>query len=228
MTERRKSQAVLEMGLFGSILLAIVVTFLSYQQTINDKQFLMMKTFRDALRIVQHNYAIDPSTGRTYSKGANVMLNEIEHRRHATGDFFGKGTRSVFSDSAHVYWGTPAIDAYDSKDKDGNPIVKIRVYSLDTIQRYRINGTDYDTNGKLKMAYNENSTQSHRLTENSSVIRNDYDLNLRDRIDISFNDAPAGSQYLVCKNGVYSYEAGSPQTVHRHSTWVSHKYKRQR
>ena len=223
MVKSKRSQAILEMGLFGSILLVAISSLISYQQSLNDKQFLMMKTFRDALGIAQNNRAVDPATGKTYSKGANVMLNEIEHRRHAAGDFFGKGTRSVSSDSAYVYWGTPAIDAYDSKDKDGNPIVKIKVYSLDTIQRYRINGMDYDTNGKLKMAYNENSTQSHRVTENRLAIRNDYNLNLTDRVDISFNGTPAGSQYLVCRNGVYSYEAGSPQTVRRHSTWVSHK-----
>jgi len=178
-----------------------------------------MKTFRDALNIAQFNRATDPNSGIVYSKGANVTLNEVEHRRHVTGDFYGKGARSVISDSAYVYWGTPGIDAQDNPDGT----VDIKVYNLDTIHKYRINNTDYDTDGELKMAYQEDSTQTHSASENNSAIRNNYDLALTDRVDISFDDAPAGSQYLVRKNGRYSYEAGGSQTVHRHSTWNSPK-----
>jgi len=99
-----------------------------------------MKTFRDALNVAQFNRVTDPVTGITYSKGANVTLNEIEHRRRVSGDFFGKGTRSVNSSSAQIYWGTPAIDAQDNPDGT----VDIKAYNLDKFQMYKINGESRD------------------------------------------------------------------------------------
>ncbi len=155
---QKKSQAILEIGILGSIILLVTFQLVSYVQRSNDQQYLTMKTFRDSLDkahfgscvviqdvsadpIVQSWPCSDPAPSGykgPYSKGGSVTLNEIEHRRQASGDFSRKGQRTVFSSGSNIYWGVPFID-YEIGEEE----IDVTVNNLGHYEIYNINDHQY-------------------------------------------------------------------------------------
>lgn len=134
----RKAQAIVEIGVLGSLLLLITLQLLSYAQRLNDQQYLTMKTFRDGLHKAYFNTEESGDGSETYSKGGSVTLNKIEHRRQAAGDFSRKGQRAIFSSGTNIYWGVPFIN-YEIGDEE----VTVSVDNLDHFELYNINDQEY-------------------------------------------------------------------------------------
>ena len=87
-----KAQTTVELAIFGSVILLLFSSALSYIQTINSRQKATMKAFRYALK-------------KAYSDNAYVNYQVIEHKRNVTPDsnnLFGQ--RAVASGSASVFW----------------------------------------------------------------------------------------------------------------------------
>jgi len=99
----RKAQAVLEMGILGSLILILFSMLIGYIQQLNDSQFLLMKNFRTALK-------------KAHDENAVVSYTSIEDRRHVNTDAPLEGSRKNISASSYVYWAVPAVgSAPDSK-----------------------------------------------------------------------------------------------------------------
>ncbi len=98
----KKGQAALEMAIFGSLILLVFGTLLSYLQNLNDRQYIQMETFRRALA-KGCNYGLDSGTA-----GASVQLTLMQDRRNvAVGGGFRKGNPSSVNTSSSVFWAVP-------------------------------------------------------------------------------------------------------------------------
>jgi len=203
---RKKSQAILEMGLFGSILLMVVVSMLMYSQKLSDQEYITMSTFREAL---SHGF------------GGQITLNKVEHRRHAAGDFFHKGSRTVLSSSAYVYWGVPTI--VDTPKDGGGYNDDIEQVSSSNL--YDINGKIVNAPGDsspVKFDYAENNSQTYSKNEDNSDIVNDYKLDIGDTINVRVGSV-SFTQNLTREGGKYCYREGAPTSLQRESRWDTPK-----
>lgn len=91
-----KSQAILEMAIFGSIILMMTSTLLSYTQRMNNQQYLSHEAFRLALEKARDN-------------NASVSYTIFENKRNTSIFSPLKGDKGQLSASAVVYWGVPEL-----------------------------------------------------------------------------------------------------------------------
>ena len=100
----KKSQALMEMAILGTIILAILGSLLSYLQKMNEQQYLTQESFRRALA---KSYDVQSLTNYT------VMAN----KRNVSVNSPLLGDRGSYSGSSTVLWG---ITPPDAKDNGGN------------------------------------------------------------------------------------------------------------
>lgn len=102
--KHKKGQAVVEMAIFGSLVLLVFATLISYLQRFNDQQYVQMEAFRRAL---EKGNDYKPPTG---GRGASVQLSLIQNRRHSDiSGGFRKGSAQTLSASSNVFWATPEV-----------------------------------------------------------------------------------------------------------------------
>jgi uncharacterized protein (UPF0333 family) len=93
----KRGQALLELAIFGSLILFLFGILLSYMQRMNDQQYVQMEAFRQALRI-----------GNTDNAAAQLTV--LENRRHVDlGNYFMKGSPQSLSASSNVFWAVPKV-----------------------------------------------------------------------------------------------------------------------
>jgi len=125
----KKGQAVVEMAMFGSLVLLIFATLLSYLQRSNDQQYVQMEAFRRALQ-----------KGCTYQStdgdgaGASVQLTLLENRRHAElSGGFRKGSAQSLSASSSVFWAIPKVE----EDAEAQNLIVYRINEDEQTWNYR-------------------------------------------------------------------------------------------
>lgn len=128
----KKGQTVLELGIFGSIILLVFGVMLSYIQRENDQQYVQMEAFRRALQKanmgavgLEQTFRIDsiedigqliqdlfknPFDMLFPGKGAAVQYTVVQNRRYVdTGNDFQKRSPQMLSASSSVYWAVPYV-----------------------------------------------------------------------------------------------------------------------
>ena len=105
-----KGQAIMELAIFGAIILMVFGILLSYMQRFNDQQYAQMEVFRRSLE-KGCTYLGKDSKGQ----GASVQYTLLEDRHHANlSGGFDKGNTETVSASANVFWAVPAVNNPDS------------------------------------------------------------------------------------------------------------------
>ncbi|MFA4888093.1 MAG: hypothetical protein WC628_00760 [Candidatus Omnitrophota bacterium] len=101
----RKGQSIVELALFGSLLLMVFGALLTYIQRYNDQQYVQMEAFRRALEKANTYQGND-----TEGAGASVQYTLTQNRRYIdlSGGYM-KGASQGLSSSANVYWAVPKI-----------------------------------------------------------------------------------------------------------------------
>lgn len=104
---QKKGQAVVELAIFGSIILVAFGILLSYLQRMNDQQYVQMEAFRRGLAKAC-TYLGETSEGA----GASVQYTLMQDRRYVdlSGDL-GKGSSTTLSASSSVFWPVPKVGA---------------------------------------------------------------------------------------------------------------------
>lgn len=92
----RKAQAVLEIGLLGSLILIVFSLLIGYIQRLNDKQYVLMNNFRQALK-------------KAHDENAIVSYTTFEDRRHVDTNTPLMGKRANLSASNYVHWAVPYV-----------------------------------------------------------------------------------------------------------------------
>lgn len=103
---KKKGQTLIELAIFGSLILFVFGALLSYMQRLNDQQYIEMGTFRRALEKAC-TYQGEISEGA----GASVQYTQLENRRNvdlASG--FKKGSTSSTGYSSSVFWAVPKLE----------------------------------------------------------------------------------------------------------------------
>ena len=90
----RKAQAVLEIGLFGSLILIVFSLLIGYIQRLNDDQYVLMSNFRNTLK-------------KAHDDNAIVSYTTLEDRRHVDTNSPLQGKRVSLSSSNYVHWAVP-------------------------------------------------------------------------------------------------------------------------
>ncbi len=98
---------MLEMAIFGSLILLVFGALLSYLQRQNDQQYVEMETFRRSLQ-KGNSYQGQTQDGA----GASVQLTFLEDRINvAAQGGFKKGSPSTANSSSSVFWAVPKSGA---------------------------------------------------------------------------------------------------------------------
>ena len=93
---KKRAQTVLEFGLFGAIIIVVFGVILSYSQRLNDRQYTLMKNFRNALK-------------KAHDGNAVVSYTSLEDRFHVNVNSPFEGSRATISASNQVYWAVPEV-----------------------------------------------------------------------------------------------------------------------
>ncbi len=105
--KNKSGQSVMELAIFGSLVLFLFALLLSYMQRLNDQQYVKMEAFRRALEKAC-TYQGETSEGA----GASVQYTMLETRRHTDlNSGFRKGSPSTTGHSASVFWAIPKLGA---------------------------------------------------------------------------------------------------------------------
>jgi len=160
----KKAQAATEMAIFATLILIAISFLLSYIQRIEDRQYLIMETFRRALWKANHN-------------NASVSYSCIETRRQA--DLFAplKGSRSQESASSSVFWAVPKV----GEEPNSLAFYKINEDEIQ-YQPENFKFEDIDTISETV------STEKFTKTQTPSQIITRRYLKLKDTITFIFKD----------------------------------------
>ena len=90
----RKAQAVLEIGILGTVILIVFSLLIGYIQRLNDEQYVLMSNFRQALK-------------KAHDENAIVSYTTLEDRRHIDINAPLAGKRTSISASNYVHWAVP-------------------------------------------------------------------------------------------------------------------------
>lgn len=131
--KHKKGQAVVEMALFGSLVLLILGSLLSYIQRQNDQQYVQMEAFRRALE-KGCTYLGTDSEGA----GASVQYTLLQTRKHSdVGGGFRKGSSQTLSGSSNVFWAVPRIAEDEDDDVEPDSLIIFRINDDEKQWKYR-------------------------------------------------------------------------------------------
>jgi len=125
----KKAQAMVELAVFGSIILVVFGVLLSFLQQFNNQQYVQMEAFRRGLEKACNHI---PSSGK--GAGASVQYTMMQTRR--TVDMSGpfrKGSPNTVNASVNVYWAIPEIE----KDVEPDSLIVMRINEDERVARYR-------------------------------------------------------------------------------------------
>jgi len=177
----QKAQAIVELGVFGSIILLIFGILLSYMQRLNDQQYTQMETFRTALQIACLG-GFTPETGNDY--GASAQLTLLQNRRHVDiSNNFRKGSPTSISASSSVFWAVPQV----GDEPASRVYVKVNEdFSPDLFSKDEDAGVE-DINTESETIFDENLVKQ----ETPGTITNTRSSSLQDTVTTA----------LLAKNG---------------------------
>jgi hypothetical protein len=208
-----KGQALLELAVFGSLILVVFGMLLSYMNRLNDQQYIQMETFRRALQIGNNGDIFTHKAG-----GGSVSLTQMENSRAPDlSGYFRKGSGSSSSASASILWTVPEVSE-----------------SGESLTYYKIND-DYSTNLKDKESVDEIRTsqdtdfnESMRKVEDTTKITNIRTSTLKDSITTRLLDEDGNEIWSVTQgaykdvSGKIKYgQAAAGGEVTRSRTWIT-------
>lgn len=162
---KKKAQTVLELGLFGAIIIIVFGTLVSYTQRLNDNQYTLMKNFRAALK-------------KAHDENAVVSYTTLEDVRHADINSPMEGSRTTLSASNYIYWAVPFVG--DTPNSRTYYNINDEEILLDEDEELEEIVFDYDTQVDRSFIKNEqdNLITTHRvvdITENLTYTFKDSD-----------------------------------------------------
>ena len=151
-----KGQAIVELAIFGSVILFVFGILLSHLQHLNDQQYAQMEAFRRTLEkaCTHRGITVDGA-------GASAQVTLIENRRYADiSDNYRKGSGQTVSASSSVFWAVPKLG--DKPDS----LITFRVNEDEKTVKYRdyISEEDYD-----RLDKEGNPRQRYRTLDTSNI-----------------------------------------------------------
>lgn len=236
----KKGQAILELAIFGSLILFVLGILLSYMQRLNDQQYVQMETFRRALEKAC-TFQGEVSEGA----GGSVQYTLLENRPQVDlNSGFGKGSPFNTGNSANVFWAIPKAGAQAESlivyrvNQDEKVWNYRDLIPKDSNRSFRIEDTAVDSN----VNFNETTTKKETPQEITNIRQStlkdtlttniNYTIREKDTDDNSDNDPIAEGPkplwsvtqglYRDKKDGQYKYsEKAAGTEITRERTWVT-------
>ena len=98
----RKAQAVLEIGILGTVVLIVFSLLVGYIQSLNDEQYVLMSNFRQALK-------------KAHDENAVISYTTLEDPRHVDINAPLVGKRTNLSASNYIHWAVPYVGEEPNK-----------------------------------------------------------------------------------------------------------------
>jgi uncharacterized protein (UPF0333 family) len=209
----KKAQALLELAIFGSLILLFFGILLSYMQRQNDQQYLQMEAFRRALQISNTGGATpaDKTAG-----GAAAQLTVLENRRHVDlGNYFMKGSPQSLSASSNVFWAVPSVGA----DAERRVHVKVNDdYSPDLSAGEGVEDIDTASTSSFSEVISKQETPESITNIKSSVLKDTVTTTLLDKDKNKLWEVTQG--VYRDSDGQYKYSKDKVDTeVKREQSW---------
>lgn len=209
-----KSQAILEMAIFGTIILTLLATVISYVQRMNDQHYVAHEAFRSALK--QAHDAYD-------GQGASVSYTIFDHNRSVNPFSPVRGEKGQVSGSAVVYWAVPTAEDEDDEDYD-----KELSETWYKFGEYAVNIKDDFNTERIKNVDVDGSTNVRDITtvvENPQRIVSGQSVGVDESVSYTFkdrNDVPLRTYTVYLHDdGKYYDTPGTPFT--RERTWITNR-----
>lgn len=150
----QKAQAIVELAIFGSLILLLFGVLLSFMERENDQQYVQMETFRRALEKAC-TYQGETSEGA----GASVQMTVMENKRHVDlSSGFRKGSPSSSGYSANIFWAIPKIGE-----------------QAENLIAYKINDDEKTWNYRDFIPEENDETRSFRIEDTSVDASTNFD-----------------------------------------------------
>ncbi len=170
----KKGQAMVEMAIFGSLILFVFGMLISYTQRMNEQQYIQMEAFRRGLEKAC-TYAGSEDSGA----GASVQYTLMENKRLADlSDSFRKGNPTTIRGSSSVFWAIPQTGSqpdnkivYKINDDEATFDKDTKVESISSVT-----GTDFTENmQKVESPQDITTGRSSQLTDTITTTLTDED-----------------------------------------------------
>lgn len=246
----KKGQAMVELAIFGSIILVMFGILLSFIQRFNNQQYVQMETFRRALEKAC-TYQGEESEGA----GASVQFTLLTDRRQAeVSGGFRKGNANTFSASSNVFWAVPKVGAQSES------LIAYRVNEDERTRNYEefvpeeeadnwsfrtedmASSSDLDFNETITKQETPRAITNTRdsTLQETRIVTIPYTIREKDDDDDDENDVVVGQGtfwegeggpngeliqrlYRDSSDGQYKYSSEAPEdaTIERSKIWVT-------
>jgi len=211
----RSGQALLELAVFGSLIILIAGYLFSYFYRMNNQQYVQMESFRRALQIA--NYG-GPTTSSHGGKVTQLTVMENRHEPDLS-TYFRKGSSQSTSATSSVYWTVPEVGETSGSATyyKVNDDLSDDLSSGESVNDVRTSSVSF---------FNEN-TIKQETPQGITVTRSS---DLKDTITTKLLDEN-GNELWSVSQGLYTYTGPDGklkygygknhlnETVHRNRTW---------
>ncbi len=162
----RKAQAVLEIGILGSLILIAFSLLVGYIQRLNDEQYALMGNFRQALK-------------KAHDENAIVNYTTLEDLRHIDINTPLAGRRTNISASNYIHWAVP----YVGKQAERRFYYNINAEETSLSEDDEAKDIVFTYNTDLDRSFNRRETSTLISTVQGVDIDEDLIYTLRDSAD---------------------------------------------
>jgi len=182
----KRGQAMVEMAIFGTLILFVFGMLISYAQRMNEQQYIQMEAFRRGLEKAC-TFAGSEDSGA----GASVQYTAMENKRLADlSDTFRKGSPTTIRGSSSVFWAVPQTGT--------QPENKI-VYKINDDEATFDRGTQVES---INTTSGTEFTDNLQKVESPQGITTSRDSQLKDTITTTLADEN-GSTIWEVTQGAY-------------------------
>ncbi|MCK4912883.1 MAG: hypothetical protein KAS05_04075 [Candidatus Omnitrophica bacterium] len=171
----RKAQAVLEIGILGTVVLIIFSLLVGYIQSLNDEQYVLMSNFRQALK-------------KAHDENAVVSYTTLEDRRHVDINAPLVGKRTNLSASSYVHWAVPYVG--EKPNKGFYYQINDQVVALD----------EDDEVGDIVFEYDTNIARVFNKVEAGDIIRTIQNVGVVEELTYTLRDSDEEPITTVTQN----------------------------
>ncbi|MFH1519360.1 MAG: hypothetical protein ABIE75_02175 [Candidatus Omnitrophota bacterium] len=179
----RKAQAVLEIGILGSLILIAFSLLISYIQRLNDEQYTLMGNFRQALK-------------KAHDENAIVNYTTLEDRRHIDINTPLAGQRTNLSASNYVHWSVPYV---------GDQQIRSFYYNINDEE---ISLSEDDQIGDIVFEYGTKLDKSFNRTETLSLISSVHKVDIDENLTYTLRDPDEKPIKTISQNRITSKQRG--------------------
>ena len=204
----KKSQALVEMAIFGTLMLVVLGSLLSYLQKMNEQQYVTQEAFRRSL-------------AKAYEVRSSANYTVMVSKRDASIGSPLVGDRSSYSGSGAVVWGI--LD--EDEDDPGGSFYRVNDDEFKLDLDGDGDGEDDAEIEDVAFSADTDVVNNRSITHAPNQVKTYHKVDLGETITYSFNDESGNSLYAITQHigpdGSYSQSNSSNSKYTKERKWIS-------